>query len=778
MVTAAIIMPAAVYGQTGEWTLHFANRNPVTELVYTGNYIYAACKKEIHYLDIENNSLHAFNKVNGLSSTDEISAIGYSPATETIIVGYTDGNIDLLDAENSVYTIDAIKKRNISGEKKIYKIFSDGRYAYLACGFGIVVIDLKKEEIKDSYFIGEGNSPIKIYDVIVDAKNIYAATENGLYFALQNAHNLNDYHAWQKDTVAGSDPIFKICKKNDTALFVYYKSQSDTVSDVLFECVPNKSKNNSAVIAHRINSIRPVTGGGFLLTVQRLKDEHYKVVFLNNQGQETDSVEYIYSNAYLDALITKEKILFVGHESGNILKYTYPYDENRISYYAFAGPSSNDAFSLTAAKDEMLVCGGRYNSFFAPMYEQFNFSGRDNNGKWKHYKDQSELLLRGRDAINAFEDPQEKGHYYVSSGYMGLLEFRNGQFVGQYIDSNSALSSVGNSCRVYGLAMGERSLGNLWMTNPFSQAGTELVVKRADGSWQGFDVTFIDNTHRQIKVMVDYWNQIWVLAGASDIFVYRENGNGLDGLSIDINRGNELTANQVYDIFEDEKGFVWIGTNRGVRLIETHKDIFTNPLGTISSVECKTIPVRSGEYVIELLKNDVVTTVAMDGAYRKWLGTASNGVFLVSDAGTEEILHFTVENSPLLSNNILDIAVNNYSGDVYIATDRGLCSYRGTATAYYNENEKIVTYPNPVTPDYSGNIYIRNIPHNSKVKITDISGGLIFQGQAEGNQLVWNGTALNGKRPSSGILLVFATAYDVDNETSEKKVGKIFFVDK
>jgi hypothetical protein len=188
--------------------------------------------------------------------------------------------------------------------------------------------------------------------------------------------------------------------------------------------------------------------------------------------------------------------------------------------------------------------------------------------------------------------------------------------------------------------------------------------------------------------------------------------------------------------------------------------------------------VRSGDYVIELLKNDVVTSIAMDGAYRKWLGTASNGVFLVSDAGTEEILHFTSENSPLLSNNIVDIAVDNYSGEVYIATDHGLCSYMGTATAYYNENEKIVTYPNPVTPDYSGNIHIRNVPHNAKVKITDISGGLIFQGQAEGNQLVWNGISLNGKRPSSGILLVFATAYGVDNGTSEKKVGKIFFVAK
>ncbi|MDR0763353.1 MAG: hypothetical protein LBF01_02525 [Bacteroidales bacterium] len=758
----------------GEWTLHFAP-NPVTELIYTGNYIYAACQKEIHYLDIENDVLYVLNKTHGLSTTDEITAIGYSQTTQTIIVGYADGNIDLLDAENSVYNIDAIKKRNISGEKKIYKIFSNGRYAYLACGFGIVIIDLKKEEIKESYFIGDGNSPMKVYDITVDEKNIYAATEKGLYFAPQNAHNLNDYHAWQIDTVTGDEPLWKICPKNDTAFFVLSKSQSDTVDDILFECVPNKSKNVASFSAYRINSIRRTSSDDFLLTAQKSEGEHYYVIFLDANGEEKDSMEYPYSGANNDALLTKERTVFVGHESGNILKYV---TRSNIMYYKFSGPSSNDAFSLTAAKNEMLVCGGQYNSFFAPLYKRFSFSGRDRKGQWKNYRDISPELSWGRDAINAFEDPAEAGHYYVSSGYMGLLEFRNGRLVEQYNDSNSALSSVGASCRVFGLAMGERSQGNLWMTNPFSQAGTELVVKRADGSWQGFDVTFIDNTHRQIKVMVDYWNQIWVVSGASDIFVYKENGSGLDGLSIDINRGNELTANQVYDVFEDENGFVWIGTNRGVRLIETHKDIFTNPIGTTSSVECKTIPVRSDEYVIELLKNDVVTTIAMDGAYRKWLGTASNGVFLVSSTGTEEILHFTAENSPLLSNNIIDIAVDSYSGDVFIATDQGLCSYRGTATAYYNENGKIVTYPNPVKPDYSGNIYIRNVPRNAKVKITDISGGLIFQGQAEGNQLVWNGITLNGKRPSSGILLVFATAYDVDNGTSEKKVGKIFFVAK
>jgi hypothetical protein len=766
----------------GKWTTHFM-LNPSSDLVYTGNYVYSACIKDIRYLDIRNNSVHALDKTTGLSATDDITAMGYSKLTETIIVGYADGNIDLLDEENSVYNIDAIKKKNISGEKKINRIFVDGRYAYLACGFGIVIIDLRKEEIKESYFIGKDNSALRIFDIIIDKKNIYAATENGLFYADKDAHNLNDYNAWKKDTKVPDSNLARICVKDASTLFMLYKSQVDSLSDIFLEYVFDKKYeriNNNNM--HRVNSIRKIAENEFILTVQDSIGEHWRTVFMNSNKQRNNVVEYIYSAQNLDALISDDKTLYVGSDNGNILGYKYPYDNNKILWYFIDGPTSNDAFSLFAAKNEMLVCGGQYNSFYAPLYKRFSFSGKSNSGtgKWKNYRDISPQISWGRDAINAIEDPLETGHYYVSSGYMGLLEFRKGQLENIYNDSNSAIRITNGDItyRVFGLAIGKRSPGNLWMTNPLSSDGTELVVKRADGTWKGFDVTFLDNTHRQIKLMVDYWNQIWCISSANNLFVYRENGNKLDGLSIDINRGNELNASQIYDVFEDENGYVWIGTNRGVRLIETHKDIFTNPAGTTSSVECKTIPVRSGDYVIELLKNDVVTCIAMDGANRKWLGTASNGIFLVSSSGTEEILHFTAENSPLLSNYIVDIAVDDVLGEVYVATDQGLCSYMGTATAYYNESEKIITYPNPVNENYSGNIYIRNVPHNAKVKITDLSGNLIYQGQADGNQLVWNGFSLTGKRPSSGILLVFATAYDVDRGTSEKKTGKIFFIAK
>jgi hypothetical protein len=765
----------------GKWTMHFA-QNPVTELIYTGNYVYAACQKDIHYLDIINNSLHTFDKTNGLSCTDDITAIGYSTLTETIIVGYADGNIDLLDEENSVYNIDAIKKKNISGEKKIYRIFVDGRYAYLACGFGIVIIDLRKEEIKESYFIGKDNNALRTFDIIVDEKNIYAATETGIFYADKDAHNLNDYNVWKRDTSIQGGSIARICKKNDTALYVLRKAESEVKSDVIYEGFPSKNWNMlDTTDIYRINSISPVNKSEVLLLIQKAKGKNWEVIGLNSNGEKSEKIQSVYATEFSNVLIDNNKAIFIGDITGSIIKYKYPYDNSSFNIYNLNTISSNDAFSLFGAKNEMLVCGGRYNSFYAPTGNRFHLSGRDHEGKWKAYRNVSSIVTNGRDAINVLEDPLETGHYYVASGVMGLVEFRNGQLVNVYDDSNSVLGRTNgdeSTIRVFGLAVGERSQGNLWMTNPLSVTGKELVVKRADGTWQGFDVTFLDNAHRQIKLMVDYWNQIWCISNVNNLFVYRENGDKLDGLSIDINRGNELTANQIYDVFEDENGYVWIGTNRGVRLIETHKDIFTNPSGTTSSVECKTIPVRSGDYVIELLKNDVVTCIAMDGAKRKWLGTASNGIFLVSSSGTEEILHFTVENSPLLSNNIVDIAVDSHTGEVYVATDQGLCSYMGTATAYYNESEQIITYPNPVNENYNGNIYIRNVPYNSKVKITDLSGNLIYQGQANGNQLVWNGLSLTGKQPASGILLIFATAYDVDRGTSEKKTGKIFFIAK
>jgi hypothetical protein len=172
-----------------------------------------------------------------------------------------------------------------------------------------------------------------------------------------------------------------------------------------------------------------------------------------------------------------------------------------------------------------------------------------------------------------------------------------------------------------------------------------------------------------------------------------------------------------------------------------------------------------------LLETEVVTAITVDGANRKWIGTENAGVFLFSADGQEQLLHFTAENSPLFSNNIYAITIDGKTGQVYIGTDKGLLSYQGDAVEGEEECSDVEVYPNPVSSGYAGPIAIKGVAANSTVKITDVSGNLVFETQALGGQAVWYGANLSGERVSTGVYLVFA----MDQEGEETCTAKLLF---
>ena len=178
------------------------------------------------------------------------------------------------------------------------------------------------------------------------------------------------------------------------------------------------------------------------------------------------------------------------------------------------------------------------------------------------------------------------------------------------------------------------------------------------------------------------------------------------------------------------------------------------------------------EHTQFLLITETVTSIAVDGANQKWIGTQNSGVYLVSEDGTEEINHFTEENSPLLSNTISDIGINHESGEVFFATDKGLISYRGSATMGSDEFRDVYVYPNPVRENYTGEITIRGLVSDVNVKITDISGNIVYETQAKGGQATWNGKDFSGKRPSTGVYLVFCT----NDDGSKTYITKLLFI--
>jgi hypothetical protein len=185
------------------------------------------------------------------------------------------------------------------------------------------------------------------------------------------------------------------------------------------------------------------------------------------------------------------------------------------------------------------------------------------------------------------------------------------------------------------------------------------------------------------------------------------------------------------------------------------------------------IPRNDGTiYVDLLLSTEKINDIAVDGGNRKWIATEKSGVFLVSDDGKKEIRHFTEENSPLFSNNVLTLAVNDLTGEVFFGTDKGIVSYRGEATEATDDFGKVYVFPNPVREDFEGDITVTGLARDANVKFTDISGNLVYETTALGGQAVWDGRNFRGERVHTGVYLVFCT----NRDGSRTRVTKLLFI--
>jgi ligand-binding sensor domain-containing protein len=233
-------------------------------------------------------------------------------------------------------------------------------------------------------------------------------------------------------------------------------------------------------------------------------------------------------------------------------------------------------------------------------------------------------------------------------------------------------------------------------------------------------------------------------------------------------QGNAL-PNDINCITFDRSGYLWIGTSDGV-IVSYNPGLVFDP-SRFSFQRVKVPDIVSG-LAVYLLENEVVTTIAVDGGNRKWMGTQRSGLILQSADGTKQLKHFTIDNSPLPSNNIQHVAVHPTTGEVFIATDKGLVSFRGDATEPAATFGKVYAFPNPVRPNFTGNITITGLVENTIVKITDVSGNLVYETTSQGGQATWNGKDRNGKRVATGVYLFFCS----DSTGEQSIVGKILFV--
>lgn len=748
----------------GEWRDHLPY-NRALRVADDGKIVYCATNFSLFAYDRNDQSILRKSKVNGLSDVG-ISAMVYSDQFKTLVIAYTNTNIDLLK-DGRVINISDIKRRQILGNKTINNITLKDSLAYFSCGFGIVVLDIKNEEFPEpTFYIGSGGSQVNVMDITFSPDSIYAASTTGIYKASLSSPNLADFNVWTKDQQLYPNAMFNTICYYENRLLVNNKNEG-WMRDTVFMYDFAGQQWSIMPGSNYIGKFRILESNSQLVVIGEFG---YQI--FNSNFQQTAIIDNPGGVGLQprDVVIDKDNFNWIADN-----RYGLVATDGQQNTFVITpnGPLSQRTFNMSLQNEKLWVAGGGRTTSWGKMYIADGvYSFLDES--WKTYNSST-----GFSAFDTISDmtciavnPKDSRQVFVGTWMEGVIELFEDNVVNVYSDHNSSLQlwPTANYVAISGVAIDQS--GNLWVVN--SGAPNLLSVKKPTGEWKGFSLGSSASSIDAAKLVIDSYNQKWIMVRADHkLVVFSENGT-LDDISDDNVRtltnspGNgDLPGNKILSLAEDLDGRLWIGSDQGIAVIYSPGNVFTG-----GNFDAQRILVEVGGYVQYLLESEVVTSIAVDGDNRKWIGTERAGVFLVSANGTEQIYHFTEENSPLFSNLIIDIAINHKNGEVFFATDRGIISYKSTATGPSPTNSNVVVYPNPVREGYSGTIAINGLVYKADVKITDISGALIYTTKAEGGQAVWNGKSMDGRKASTGVYLVFVT----DEEGNEKMVTKILFI--
>lgn len=743
IITLLLTTSVLLSGQTpvGSWTDHL-NYNLARTVAVGEREIFASTGSSLMVYNKNFNQLRKISRVNGLSETG-ISTIGWSDFNETLVVAYLTSNVDLIKG-NVIYNIPDISRKYIPGKKTINKIEINGKYAYLACSFGIVLIDLDKKEIHDTWKPGTETLTAEVFDLAFGNEKIFAATSIGVFSADLNNPGLAYFGNWSlTESLPSPGANYSHAIYVNGTLYVNRSGPflpGDTIYAVNEECTV--FSYNPGV---RYRSLEE-SEKGFILSTG-IAVHHY-----NTEGSQTDFFDtYGKGTLNINHVIYKEGLTWIADlSSGLVLR-----DNNAaFTFLTLPGPVSADAVNVTSLNGKTIVCGGSVDVSWNNIWRPLQVSVNENN-KWTTITSPSLF-----DPIRALIDPANTDHFFVSTWGSGLLEYENDEMINQFTYTNSPLQTIIPNqpfVRICGMAMD--GSGNLWLTQ--TEVPGSIKALKSDGTWIVNPLTADVPAIGDMIIASD--GKKWVVLPRGDgLFILDDKGtpeNFADDDSREIlitDNDNRIISN-AYCIAEDLEGNIWIGTNQGPVIYYNPGRILEND---IRAYRIK-IPRNDGTGLADyMLGTETITSIAVDGANRKWLGTASSGAYLLSSDGTSQIVNYNESNSPLLSNIINSIAVDGKNGNVWFATSRGLISVRGDATEGRASFSGIYSFPNPVREDFEGSVTITGLIRDTQVRITDISGNLVYRTISEGGQASWDLTTYNGRRVSTGVYVVFCASPD------------------
>lgn len=743
------------FAQNNQWKGYFSY-NEIKDVSQSPNVFFAAAENALFYKNVNTNIIKTINTVDGLSG-QTITAIHHSAALNRTVIGYQNGLMIVInEADGSLLNVVDIISNGVNQSlKRINHFMENDGIVYVSCDFGIVQYNLATLGFGDTYRIGDGGAEIKVTQTAIFNGNIYASTVSGIRRASITNPNLNDYNQWT--VISGGS--WSSVESFGTELLV--------IADW-----GGMFRYNGVSFAPFSNFPMP--------TVDMRASGDYLIVTTPNSvytyNQSLALVVQINSSAIPD-MIPKftcatiiNDILYMGTLENGVVTTTLS-NPSVFEYMNPDGPFRNNIFSINTSTDNLWAVYGDYTKQYDPNPLRFNGISKYRDNQWLNipYSDVHFPGSEVADLVRVTVNPNNENQIFISSYFSGLVKFENDELVAVYNETNSTLESIfptdppDTNIRIEQSAYDKS--GNLWMTNGLVDDG--LKVLKADGNWLSYNTTapFPNPLEGRLgKLVIDKNQTKWICTINEGLVGFNENNTpNFRKIKMGAEDGN-LPIDDVRVATIDNRNQMWIGTTKGLRVLSSvDRFLSDDPLTT------NAIIILEDDLAQELLFEQFISDIVVDGANNKWIGTADSGVFLVSPNGQETIYHFTASNSPLPSNVINDIDINGKTGEVFIATDKGMVSFKGTSTEASGDLGNVIVYPNPVRPEFEGTVKISGLLNKCNVKITDIGGNLVHEAIAEGGTIEWDTKAFGKYKVASGVYMIFISAQD-GVETKVKKV--------
>lgn len=733
-----------IYGNMHQWNIHSAFAD-INAIAVTRDKVFALSNHSLFAVDKQSEEMVYYNRLTGLNGA-VISTIGYNPTLNLLLVCYENGHLDIINSHDEVYNIPDLYLKQTTYSKIVNSIYMHEHTAYLAMDFGIIELDMKRREIKDTYIIGQDAKEVNVKHITIMGNRIYAVSPQLLYSA-SLSDPLSDYAYWQTQALPTGKEVSAFCAYDELLYMV-----RDSVL-----CSYRESKWQKHTTSYKVNGLCPTDQHLFILPKNQAGvaiAETDLSLQMTDMGMITDIVQD--GSSYWWASVTDELVRGADRQA-----------------FRPDGPINNTAYRMRFFGDRLYVVpGGRWATQNETPGEIMFYE----NGTWVNVS--NEKINEACDAtildlMNVAQDPNDKDHYFVTSYGSGMLEMYGEDVIKLYTPSNSALVSAAPNApnrytRTDGAMFDDK--GYLWVLN--TEVENNILIMDAQGNKLATYSLYSNSVRVPLytpgEIIVDRRNPQWKWIPQcrynTGLLLLQDNGTPINPKDDKVTYHNEwfdqngkpVIPEFIYSMAQDHDNTIWVGTNAGLFLIPATIDFTT-------SNRCERVIIgrndgtKLGDY---LLDNEQINHIVVDGANRKWIATATSGVFLLSPNGEETIEHFTTENSPLSSNNVLSIAILESTGEVFFGTSQGLVSYMSDAIEPAKNFSDIYAYPNPVHPNYHGVVTIRGLMANTEVRIVDASGNLVTTIQGNGGEAVWDMTNAQGSRVASGIYTALCNTQD------------------